>query len=179
MIPAPGELTFPSWAMNIDGPSGLDSVRIEPLYIEAAPIWVTLKFQHGALTSVKLSLRRPEGRVNKPLVVHVLKKILLGEIPPGTGLSFQVSGTAFQQRVWVETCRIPSGKVTSYGTLARRVGCGSARAVGQALKANPLPIIIPCHRVVGATGRLTGFSSGLKIKKMLLEFESEHKEAAK
>lgn len=82
------------------------------------------------------------------------------------------AGTPFQQRVWRELRRVPFGKTVSYAELARRVGApGAARAVGQAAGANPVLIIVPCHRVVRSDGALGGFSAGLDIKRWLLRHE--------
>ena len=82
------------------------------------------------------------------------------------------SGTAFQRRVWDALRAIPYGTTTSYGELARRLGDASAtRAVGAANGKNPIPIIVPCHRVVGSRGELTGFGGGLDRKRWLLEHE--------
>jgi len=81
-------------------------------------------------------------------------------------------GTPFQRRVWDELLRIPYGETISYGELARRVGNANAsRAVGLANGQNPLPIVVPCHRVIGANGKLTGYGGGLPIKARLLELE--------
>ena len=81
-------------------------------------------------------------------------------------------GTEFQLRVWHELRRIGYGETISYGELARRVGnAKAARAVGLANGSNPLPIIVPCHRVIGGNGSLTGFGGGLPNKKWLLELE--------
>jgi methylated-DNA-[protein]-cysteine S-methyltransferase len=81
-------------------------------------------------------------------------------------------GTSFQLSVWRSLQRVPYGKTISYGQLARQVGNPKAsRAVGAANGANPVPIIIPCHRVIGASGDLTGFGGGLEVKKYLLELE--------
>lgn len=82
-------------------------------------------------------------------------------------------GTEFQRRVWRTLTEIPYGKTISYGELANRIGNKSAsRAVGLANGANPLPIIVPCHRVIGADGSLTGFGGGLPIKRKLLALEA-------
>ena len=81
-------------------------------------------------------------------------------------------GTPFQQRVWEEIRRIPFGSTRSYGELARRLGSpGASRAVGGATGRNPLSIVIPCHRVVGTGGGLTGYGGGLERKRLLLELE--------
>lgn len=94
----------------------------------------------------------------------------------GHRLAFDVPlaarGTDFRKSVWSELTRIPYGETISYGELARRIGKPRAsRAVGTANGANPLPIIVPCHRVIGSNGQLTGFSGGLAIKQWLLDHE--------
>ena len=84
-------------------------------------------------------------------------------------------GTAFQQRVWAGLREIPYGETISYGELARRVGQPNAfRAVGLANGKNPVSIIVPCHRVIGASGRLTGYGGGLDRKQVLLDLERKH-----
>jgi len=81
-------------------------------------------------------------------------------------------GTPFQQKVWKLLCDIPYGETISYGELARRVGNPKAsRAVGLANGSNPIPIVIPCHRVIGSNGKLTGYGGGLPIKEKLLALE--------
>jgi methylated-DNA-[protein]-cysteine S-methyltransferase len=81
-------------------------------------------------------------------------------------------GTPFQQRVWRALCEIPYGTTTSYGELAKTIGAEKAvRAVGAANGANPIAIVIPCHRVIGANGSLTGFGGGLPVKRALLDLE--------
>jgi len=87
-------------------------------------------------------------------------------------LQLAPQGTPFQLAVWALLREIPFGATVSYGELARHVGlAGGARAVGLANGANPLPIIVPCHRVIGADGSLTGFGGGLHIKRALLSLE--------
>lgn len=87
-------------------------------------------------------------------------------------LPFQLNGTHFQQKVWNELQNIPYGRTISYLELSKRIGDVKAiRAVGHANGQNPLPIIIPCHRVIGSDGSLTGFSGGLWRKKKLLQHE--------
>ena len=90
-------------------------------------------------------------------------------------LPIQPYGTEFQQKVWRALCDIPYGETRSYGQIARAVGNPNAcRAVGMANNRNPIPIVIPCHRVIGADGSLTGYGGGLKIKEKLLELERNH-----
>jgi methylated-DNA-[protein]-cysteine S-methyltransferase len=82
-------------------------------------------------------------------------------------------GTEFQRRVWEELSRIPFGETISYGELARRIGNHKAmRAVGLANGRNPIPIVVPCHRVIGADGSLTGFGGGIERKRWLLAHEA-------
>ncbi|MGP0071192.1 MAG: methylated-DNA--[protein]-cysteine S-methyltransferase [Bryobacteraceae bacterium] len=81
-------------------------------------------------------------------------------------------GSAFHQRVWRELLNIPYGETITYGELARRIGSPNAsRAVGRANGANPIPIVIPCHRVIGSDGKLTGYGGGLPRKEFLLALE--------
>ena len=80
-------------------------------------------------------------------------------------------GSDFQRRVWDSLRRIPYGSVVSYGALARELGCASPRAVGQAVGRNPISLLIPCHRVLGADGGLTGYAGGLWRKETLLRLE--------
>jgi len=97
----------------------------------------------------------------------------------GFDLRLDLDGTEFQRRVWAALADIPYGETTTYAKLARRVGRpGSARAVGAAVGRNPVSIILPCHRVVGSDGRLTGYAGGLKVKKKLLAIEGASEETA-
>ncbi len=87
-------------------------------------------------------------------------------------LELAPEGSELQQEVWRELLAIPSGETRSYGQLAKKLGRpGAARAVGRANATNPIPVIIPCHRVIGADGKLTGFGGGLPMKKQLLRLE--------
>jgi len=87
-------------------------------------------------------------------------------------LPLRPAGTPFQLIVWRELERIPYGEVISYGELAKRIGKPHAsRAVGAANGSNPIPIVVPCHRVIGSNGKLTGYGGGLPIKEALLELE--------
>ncbi|WP_336275888.1 methylated-DNA--[protein]-cysteine S-methyltransferase [Nocardioides sp. B-3] len=84
-------------------------------------------------------------------------------------------GSAFQQRVWEQLTLIPYGDTASYGQVAHRLGMTNAasRAVGLANGRNPIPIVIPCHRVIGANGTLTGYAGGIERKQTLLELEQD------
>ncbi|MEP3274834.1 MAG: methylated-DNA--[protein]-cysteine S-methyltransferase [Stappiaceae bacterium] len=88
-------------------------------------------------------------------------------------LPLHFGGTDFQNAVWKALCDIPFGQTTTYGAIANRIGRPAAsRAVGAANGANPLPVVVPCHRVIGADKSLTGFGGGLETKRFLLDLES-------
>ncbi len=83
-------------------------------------------------------------------------------------------GTAFQKRVWAELLNIPFGETISYGEVARRIGNPAAcRAVGSANGRNPIAVVVPCHRVIGGNGKLTGYGGGLELKDKLLAWERQ------
>jgi len=104
-------------------------------------------------------------------VVRQLQAYFNGELRE-FDIPLQMEGTAFQRGVWRALQDIPYGETISYGELARRIGNPKgSRAVGLANGANPVPIIVPCHRVIGANGSLTGFGGGLRTKEMLLGLE--------
>ncbi|MEU7043496.1 methylated-DNA--[protein]-cysteine S-methyltransferase [Streptomyces varsoviensis] len=104
-------------------------------------------------------------------VVRQLTGYFTGEITEFE-LPLDLDGTPFQRRVWSELQRIPYGETISYGQLADRIDApGASRAVGLANGKNPIGIIVPCHRVVGSTGSLTGYGGGLDRKRRLLDFE--------
>lgn len=88
--------------------------------------------------------------------------------------AFDLRGSEFQRRVWTALLTIPYGETRSYGTIAAQIGApGSARAVGLANGHNPIAIVVPCHRVIGANGSLTGYGGGLDRKRTLLEMEKK------
>ena len=89
---------------------------------------------------------------------------------PGEPPALRLSGTAFERRIWEALREIPYGTVTTYGALARQLGTG-ARAVGRAVGRNPVSIFVPCHRVIGADGTLTGYAGGVERKRFLLALE--------
>ena len=86
-----------------------------------------------------------------------------------------IQGTSFQKLIWRTITQIPYGQTCSYGEIAKRIGKPkAARAVGMANHNNPIPIIIPCHRIIGSDGSLTGYAAGMSIKEKLLDFEKNH-----
>ena len=86
-------------------------------------------------------------------------------------LPLSPNGTDFQRRVWSALCEIPYGETVTYGELAKKLGGTSPRAVGTTVGRNPISVIIPCHRVIGANGSLTGYAGGIMRKNQLLEIE--------
>jgi methylated-DNA-[protein]-cysteine S-methyltransferase len=106
------------------------------------------------------------------LVADQLAAYFAGELTQ-FDVPLRLAGTTFQQRVWQELREIPYGSTATYGEIAERLGSpGASRAVGLANNRNPVPIIVPCHRVVGADGALVGFGGGLPCKRWLLDHES-------
>ena len=114
-----------------------------------------------------------QNRVAFAEVIRQLQAYFRGELKE-FDLPLAMEGTDFQLRVWNALRAIPYGETISYAQLADRIGNPKAvRAVGLANGSNPIPIIVPCHRVIGSDGSLTGFGGGLATKKMLLELESK------
>ena len=106
-------------------------------------------------------------------LTRALEAYFEGELDALAGVRTATNGTAFQREVWGALREIPAGTTLSYGHLAAKLGRnGSSRAVGAANGANPIPIVVPCHRVIGADGSLTGFASGLARKRWLLDHEA-------
>jgi methylated-DNA-[protein]-cysteine S-methyltransferase len=128
-----------------------------------------------AVSAVLLNGRRVRAEGGSPLLdeaARQLRAYFAGELV-SFDLPLELHGTDFQRRCWLALATIPYGQTVSYGEQARRLGLGSdsARAVGAANGRNPLPIVLPCHRVIGADGSLTGFGGGLDVKRYLLEHE--------
>ena len=151
---------------------------MEPFWTDiATPVGKMIIFADDrAVTRVELSAKlRPVG---KPKVNDVLKRAekQLAEYFSGKREDFDLplafSGTDFQMRVWKALEKIPFGQTRTYGQIAKTVKSPTAsRAVGAACGRNPLAILIPCHRVVGSSGSLTGFGGGLAMKEWLLKHE--------
>jgi len=124
----------------------------------------------------------PAGAVREetPLLKQAAARLyayLAGEQNAFDSLPLEPQGTDFQKKVWAALLEIPYGETISYKQLAEAVGNPAAsRAVGNANGKNPIFVIIPCHRVIGANGALTGFAYGLEVKKKLLAIECAHKE---
>jgi len=148
--------------MTIDTPVG-------PILIEGDESGVSLieiGTSEGSTTGAQPGSSTPVARAARQLQAYFAGERCDFSVP------LSPKGTEFQRRVWHELERIPYGRTISYGELAKRVGNPNAsRAVGAANGANPLPIVVPCHRVIGANGTLTGFGAGIDVKAKLLEIE--------
>ena len=118
---------------------------------------------------------RPEG--SSPVLADAARQLdayFRGELV-AFDLALELNGSEFQRSCWLALASIPYGQTVSYGEQARRLGLGSdkARAVGAANGQNPLPIVLPCHRIIGASGNLTGYAGGLHRKEFLLRLEGD------
>jgi methylated-DNA-[protein]-cysteine S-methyltransferase len=113
-----------------------------------------------------------------PGILSAFQAYFAGNLQAIDGLGLETGGTAFQDTVWAALRTIPPGRALTYAALAGRLGRPrSARAVGHANGANPFSIVVPCHRLVGADGSLTGYAGGLPRKRWLLDHEARHAQA--
>lgn len=146
----------------------LDPTPVGPLLLVAS---------EGAITMLHFSAGPGPGERDDTDPVLVAAAEQLGEYFAGDRKEFELPlapvGTEFQRNVWERLREIPYGTTITYGELARRVGNPAAsRAVGLANGRNPIAIVVPCHRVIGSDGKLTGFAGGMDTKRVLLELES-------
>lgn len=154
----------PAWETIVDTPLG-------PLRVAGTAQGLTeVGFIEGELPPVRV----PDGQEERSLLADAKQQ--LQEYFEGRRRHFALPvaprGTAFQQRVWEELQKVPWGTTTTYGDIAQRIGQPTAvRAVGSANGRNPVAIVIPCHRVIGSDGSLTGYAGGLATKRRLLQLE--------
>jgi methylated-DNA-[protein]-cysteine S-methyltransferase len=155
----------PSSAASIDTPLG---TLLAALDADGALVALDLD------ASVSRHRELPQDPERARPVLAQLARWFAGELR-AFDLALAPAGTPFQRRVWAELVRIPYGTTISYAELARRIGAPKAvRAVGRANGANPIAIVVPCHRVIGADGTLTGYAGGLDRKRALLALEARH-----
>ncbi len=134
------------------------------------PAWATVD-ANGAVTEFYFGDGGDDGGHYSEVVARQIEEFFAGERHT-FDFPLAPKGTEFQKRVWAELLRIPFGETISYGELARRVGNPAAsRAVGSANGKNPISLIVPCHRVIGSNGKLTGYGGGLELKEKLLDWE--------
>ena len=152
------EISTPVGRLRLAGDeSGLRSISFQNRFSPAAP----------AENESPLSTEEPFREAIAQLEAYFAGALRRFDLP------LAPEGTSFQREVWSALTAIPYGETVSYGELARRLGRPAAsRAVGAANGQNPIPIVIPCHRVIGADGSLTGFGGGLAIKRRLLDLEA-------
>lgn len=147
---------------HIDSPAGLLTIAVD---------------DRGAVTHVLFGDIHLSGAERNPAQTAKLEEELreyFGGDRREFDLTLNATGTPFQKRVWEQLSRIPYGETTSYGEIARRLGVPEAsRAVGAANGQNPISIIVPCHRVIGSSGKLVGYGGGLPTKEKLLALEKQ------
>jgi methylated-DNA-[protein]-cysteine S-methyltransferase len=132
------------------------------------PAWVSVD-SHGAVTVFGFGTGG-DGAFN-PEVAKQIDEFFAGK-RQAFDFPLAPKGSEFQKRVWAELVKIPFGETISYGELARRIGNPAAsRAVGRANATNPIAVIVPCHRVIGTNGKLTGYAGGIELKDKLLAWE--------
>lgn len=141
---------------------------------------LAIKQEDEIICTIKLAKQLDEEPIHTPtpltdLVAKQIEDYLTG-IRTSFDFPYQGAGTLFQQQVWSELCKIPYGETRSYKEIANALRNPKAcRAVGAANRRNPLLIVIPCHRVIGENGMLTGYAAGMKVKEKLLELEKNAK----
>jgi methylated-DNA-[protein]-cysteine S-methyltransferase len=145
-----------------------------PFRVASALVDLAVTVADGAVTAIRL-----HGRAARPPETPLERQVAaeLGEYFAGTRSRFTFplapAGTEFERRVWDALQRIPYGETQTYGAIAHRLGSPhAARAVGSANHKNPIPIVIPCHRVVRTGGGLGGYGGGLELKRRLLDLET-------
>jgi methylated-DNA-[protein]-cysteine S-methyltransferase len=158
-----------------------ESAHCATIALAETPLGVMTLVQRGErIVELRLNGERFEGETVRDTPLTALAAGELAEYFAGKRKSFTVPlaavGTPFQLSVWRALADIPYGETVSYGELARRAGNPAAtRAVGMANHNNPLPVFIPCHRVIGANGKLVGYGGGLEKKESLLKLEAENR----
>ena len=151
------------------------SSPLGPIVIESDGKAITrLRFSSEKASTVPIEV--PKEAVRTPPIIaetiQWLDDYFAGKRPCNVP-RLNPQGTAFQKRVWTALLTIPYGETVSYGEIARMVDCRSAQAVGQAVGANPIALIIPCHRVIAAHGKIGGYEYGIEIKKALIGMGEE------
>jgi O-6-methylguanine DNA methyltransferase len=158
MLPTP---ICPLWLSFSE--KGLEALYFNSPGQQPGPLWPV------GQTDQELAARLRQWRQE---TAAALKAYFAGEPQSFANLTLDLQGTPFQIKVWQALRQVPFGAITSYQALADSLGMPrSARALGGALRANPLPIIIPCHRVIATNGSLGGYSAGLQYKRLLLSHE--------
>ncbi|TDL63000.1 methylated-DNA--[protein]-cysteine S-methyltransferase [Rhodococcus qingshengii] len=160
------QLVYENWKLYMAATSkGLCYVGSQNKPFEELELWVNKHYPGSSLVQ--------DDVVMKPYVAE-FKEFLLGERTSFT-ISQELKGTDFQTEVWNALCQIPYGETWTYSDIANAIQRPTAvRAVGTAIGANPVLLTVPCHRVIGKNGKLTGFRGGLDMKEQLLKIEKEN-----
>jgi methylated-DNA-[protein]-cysteine S-methyltransferase len=146
-------------------------VTDEAGYVRALD-WADRDIAMARLLRLHYGTMKPEPGAAPGAVKRCLNRYFGGETGCLTQIAWRTAGTAFQRAVWAGLTAIAAGETLSYGGLAARLGCpGAVRAVGRANGSNPISLVVPCHRVIGADGLLTGYGGGLHRKRWLLGHE--------
>ena len=151
---------------------------IGPLTVAARDEHVCLLYFDADERSARAALAKwhPDERVHSVKdpggAAAILGRYFDGDIHALDGIQVELNGSEFQKRVWCALRRVKAGQTASYSAIARQIGSvASVRAVGAANGANPIAVIVPCHRIIGANGSLTGYGGGLRRKEWLLRHE--------
>jgi len=140
---------------------------------EPDPVWAAVEAHLGGADGITVHLREDRRHIQDDDVRRLREQVHVK-----LNLELAATGTAFQHAVWDALLEIPYGETRSYGEIARAIGQPqAARGVGAANGANPIGLIVPCHRVIGADGSLTGYGGGLPLKRALLAHEATHRPA--
>lgn len=151
----------------------------ETLYIDSPIGTLRITIEEQCVTGIAVAPGHTDDEPPKGCFALRVKKEI-GRYFAGEATEFdfpvRINGTPFQVRVWEEVRKIPHGSIATYGDIAGRIGSPkAARAVGMACNRNPLLLAVPCHRVVGSGGKMTGFAVGIEKKEFLLKLEQENK----
>jgi methylated-DNA-[protein]-cysteine S-methyltransferase len=134
--------------------------------------WVDRRPAMARLLRLHYGSLAPEPGAAPESMKRLLRRYFEGDIGCLAAIEWRTAGTPFQRSVWTALTAIPPGETLSYGALAARIGCPtSVRAVGLANGANPISVVVPCHRIIGADGSLTGYGGGVERKRWLLHHE--------
>ncbi|MEM2924496.1 MAG: methylated-DNA--[protein]-cysteine S-methyltransferase [Methanocellales archaeon] len=140
-------------------------------YSPKLELYINIQMENGIIKRLMFS-RAPMGKEAKSRVIEDLRRYLNGEAIDFSKYNISLSSfTQFERAVLLETRKIPFGVTICYSELAKLVGTSAVRAVGNALAKNPVPLLIPCHRVIRKNGSLGGYTAGVNVKQKLLEIE--------
>jgi len=160
------------WLDRLATPIGEALIVTDPAGILRAFDWLDRETSMTRLLRLHYGSLEPEPGAAPARLIRALRRYFEGDLGALSGIAWRTAGTPFQRAVWTALTTIPAGETLSYGALAAKIGRPSAvRAVGLANGSNPISIVVPCHRVIGANGSLTGYGGGLERKRWLLQHE--------